>query len=189
MMLKTTTTMALLLLATTALADEYTIDPAHANARFAIDHFGTSTNHGGFYNLTGTVKYDAAAQTGFVDITIPVSSLNSGNSRFDTHLESADLFNAAEYPVMRFVSKQWHFADGKVSRVDGFLTLLGQTRPLSLTATKFNCYQSPILQKPVCGGDFETTLDRTQWGMNYLVNMGMSKNVKLNIQIEAAKQP
>ena len=188
MMLKTTTAAALLLLATSALANEYTIDPAHANARFAIAHFGTSTNHGGFYNLTGTVKYDAAAQTGFVDITIPVSSLNSGNSRFDTHLKSADLFNAAEYPVMRFVSKQWHFVDGKVSRVDGFLTLLGQTRPLSLTATKFNCYQSPILQKPVCGGDFETTLDRTQWGMNYLVNMGMSKNVKLNIQIEAAKQ-
>ena len=45
-----------------------------------------------------------------------------------------------------------------------------------------------MLKTEVCGGDFETVIDRTQWGMNYLVNAGMTKNVKLDIQIEAAKQ-
>ena len=45
-----------------------------------------------------------------------------------------------------------------------------------------------MLKAEVCGGDFETTIDRTKWGMDYLVSAGMSKNVKLNIQIEAAKQ-
>ena len=188
MMLKTTTTMALLLLATTALADEYTIDPAHANARFAIDHFGTTTNTGGFYNLTGTVAFDPKAQTGSVDVRIPVSSLNTGNARFDEHLKSADLFNAAQYPEMRFQSSKWHFKGNKVSSVEGTLTLLGQTHPVTLKATKFNCYNSPMLKTEVCGGDFETVIDRSKWGMNYLVAAGMSKNVKLNIQIEAAKQ-
>ncbi len=50
-----------LLLATTAgsaVAATYDIDPFHANARFAIDHFNTSTNVGGFYGLTGTVEFD-----------------------------------------------------------------------------------------------------------------------------------
>lgn len=39
--------------AVSANAATYKIDPYHANARFSIDHFGTSSNVGGFYNLTG----------------------------------------------------------------------------------------------------------------------------------------
>ena len=38
-----------------AQADTYKVDSHHTNARFAIDHFNTSTNTGGFYNLSGTV--------------------------------------------------------------------------------------------------------------------------------------
>ncbi|UOO81144.1 YceI family protein [Uruburuella testudinis] len=168
-------------------AAEYKIDSNHANARFAIDHFGTTTNTGGFYGLNGIVRFDPQAKTGSISVTIPVSSLNTGISGFDNHLKSADLFNAAQYPDIRFQSTQWHFSGNKVSSVDGLLTLLGQTHPVTLTATKFNCYQSPMLKAEVCGGDFETTIDRTQWGMNFGVAQGMSKNVKLNIQVEASK--
>lgn len=169
-------------------AADYTIDSAHTHARFAIDHFGTSTNQGGFYNLTGKVSYDPKAQKGFVDITIPVKQLETNIPHFDEHLKSADLFNAQKYPTMRFVSKQWHFRNGKPSKIDGQLTLLGQTHPVSLKVDKFNCYQSPILKAPVCGGDLSTTIDRTRWGMNYFVAEGFSKKVHLNIQIEAAKK-
>jgi polyisoprenoid-binding protein YceI len=102
-----------------ASAATYTIDSHHANARFAIDHFGATTNTGGFYNLTGTVAFDPKAQTGSVDVRIPVSSLNTGNARFDEHLKSADLFNAAQYPEMRFQSSKWHFKGNKVSSVEG----------------------------------------------------------------------
>ena len=171
-----------------ALAADYDVDSSHTNARFAIDHFGASTNHGGFYNLSGRLSFDAQAQTGFIDLAIPVSSVNSGNRKFDSHLKSADIFNAAEYPEMRFVSSKWHFQNGKVSSVEGNLSLLGKTRPVVLKAEKFNCYQSPVLRKEVCGGDFTATIDRTQWGMNYLVSMGMSKMVTLQIQVEAAKR-
>ncbi len=175
-------------LAAGAAAATYKIDPHHANARFAIDHFATSTNIGGFYNLNGTLQFDPAKRTGGIDLSIPVNNLQSGSTDFTQHLKSSDLFNAEKYPEIRFVSTRFHFKGNKVSRVDGNLTLLGQTHPVSLKATKFNCYQSPMLKAEVCGGDFETTIDRTKWGMDYLVSAGMSKNVKLNIQIEAAKQ-
>lgn len=64
----------------------------------------------------------------------------------------------------------------------------GKTAPVKLKAEKFNCYQSPMLKTEVCGGDFSTTIDRTKWGMDYLVNVGMTKSVRIDIQIEAAKQ-
>ena len=68
------------------------------------------------------------------------------------------------------------------------ITLLGKTAPVTLKATQFNCYDSPMLKREVCGGDFETTIDRTQWGMNYGVEWGFPKNVRLVVQIEAVKQ-
>ncbi len=176
------------LAATGAFAADYKIDSHHTNARFAIDHFGTSTNVGGFYNLSGNVQFDPQAKSGFVGITIPVDSFNTGNEQFDNHLKSADLFNAEQFPEIRFQSTEWRFSGNKVTEVAGMLTMLGKAHPVTLKATKFNCYQSPMLKAEVCGGDFETTIDRSQWGLDYGVAMGMTKNVKLNIQIEAAKQ-
>lgn len=179
-----------LLGAAPAMAANYTIDSMHTNARFTIDHFATSSNIGGFYNLNGNVQYDAKAKTGFVDITIPVKNISTGRPAFDQHLQSADFFNAVQYPTMRFVSDAWHFDhNGKVKSVTGKLTLLGKTHPVTLKASKFNCYHSPMLKTEVCGGDFETTIDRTQWGMNKFVDVIKgSRWVKLGIQIEAAKQ-
>lgn len=176
------------LLSTSAMATEYSIDPFHSNARFAIDHFKTSTNVGGFYGLTGTVNFDQKKRTGKVDIQIPVNTLQTGSKEFTGHLLSKDLFNAEQFPEMRFVSSKFNYAGKKLKSVDGHLTLLGKTAPVRLTATKFNCYDSPMLKTQVCGGDFSTTIDRTKWGMDYLVNVGVTKTVKIDIQIEAAKK-
>lgn len=177
-----------LVASTSALATEYNIDPFHTNARFSIDHFNTSSNVGGFYGLTGTVTADAQKRTGKIDITIPVKNLQTGSEQFTGHLLSKDMFNAEQFPEMRFVSTKFNYSGKKLKSVDGQLTLLGKTAPVRLKATKFNCYQSPMLKTEVCGGDFTTTIDRTKWGMNYLVDKGMTKTVKIDIQIEAAKK-
>lgn len=173
-------------------AATYEIDPYHANARFAIDHFNTSTNVGGFYNLTGQVSFEKDSYTGSLDVTIPVTNLQTGSEHFTDHLKSADLFHAEKYPSMRFESTKFHvIGKGKMRKliaVEGNLTLLGQTHPVRLKANKFNCYDSPMLKTEVCGGDFSTTIDRTKWGMDYLVDVGVSKNVRIDIQIEAAKK-
>lgn len=176
-------------LSVSAQAATYEIDPFHTNARFAIDHFATSTNVGGFYGLTGSVQYDQKARTGSVDITIPVESLQTGSQAFTNHLKSADLFDAQKYPTMRFKSTKFNYGwTGKLNSIDGQLTLMGKTQPVRLKVQKFGCYDSPMLKTQVCGGDFSATIDRTQWGMNYLTDIGMAKNVRLDIQIEAGKK-
>ena len=162
---------AALLAAGAANAANYEVDTFHTNARFTIDHFGTSSNVGGIYGLKGNMQFDLAKRTGSIDIALPLANLQTGSQDFTHHLQSADLFNAE-----------------KLVSVDGKLTLLGKTQPVKLTASKFNCYQNPMLKTEVCGGDFSTTIDRTKWGMNYLVKEGMAKNVRIDIQIEAAKK-
>ena len=166
----------------------YAMDPTHTFVTFEISHFGASTNRGRFDKKTGSVEFDRAGKTGKVDLSIDASSVNSGTPQFDKHLKSADIFNVAEHPQIRFVSDKFSFDGDKVSEVAGQLTLLGKTHPVTLKATQFNCYQSPMLKREVCGGDFETTIDRSQWGMNYGVDWGFTKNVRLVVQVEAIKQ-
>jgi polyisoprenoid-binding protein YceI len=165
----------------------YAIDPAHTYVTFEIGHFGTSTNRGRFDKKEGTIQFDRAGKSGKVDVSIDVTSINTGLEAFNKHLQSPDLFDAAKYPTIKFASTQVSFSGDKVSEIAGTLTLLGKTLPVTLKANQFNCYQSPMLKREVCGGDFETTIDRTQWGMNYGVEWGFPKDVRLVVQVEASK--
>ena len=180
--------LTLLALTTQAQAANYAIDPAHTYVTFEIGHFGTSTNRGRFDKKEGKVEFDRAAKTGKVEIAIDTKSVNTGFGAFNEHLQSADLFDAAKYPNVTFVSDKFNFSGDKLADVTGKLTLLGKTQPVTLKAVNFNCYDSPMLKREVCGGDFETTIDRTQFGMNYGIDWGFPKNVRLLIQVEAVKQ-
>ena len=166
----------------------YAIDPTHTFATFEIGHFGASVNRGRFDKKEGKISFDKAAKTGSVDISFDVASVNTGTANFDKHLQSADILNAEKFPKARFVSTKFQFAGDKVSAVEGNLTLLGKTQPVTLKANQFNCFESPMLKREVCGGDFETTIDRTAFGVDYGVNWGFPKNVRLVLQVEAVKQ-
>jgi polyisoprenoid-binding protein YceI len=166
----------------------YGIDPTHTFVTFEVIHFGTSTNRGRFDKKDGTIQFDRAGKTGKVDITIDTGSINTGTGPFDKHLQSKDFFNSAEFPTAKFSGDKFVFNGDKVSEVSGTLTLLGKTQPVTLKASNFNCYMSPIFKREVCGGDFEVTIDRTQWGMNTYVPAGARGDVRLLIQVEAIKQ-
>jgi polyisoprenoid-binding protein YceI len=166
----------------------YAIEPTHTFVTFEVSHFGTSTNRGRFDKKEGTVTFDRAGKSGKVEISIDAASINTGTGPFDKHLQSKDFFNAAEFPKLTFVGDKFSFNGDKVSEVAGNLTLLGKTAPVTLKATNFNCYQSPMLKREVCGGDFETTIDRAQWGMSTYLQPGAQGMVKLVIQVEAVKQ-
>ncbi len=176
------------MLSTLSHAATYELDPHHTAVRFSVDHFGTTTNAGGFYNLSGTFQYAPKDKKGFIGLTIPMGSLDTGIKAFDGHLKSADFFNVKKYPTAYFKSTAWQFEGDKVKSVKGDLTLLDKTHPVTLTATKFNCYDSPVLGTEACGGDFETTIDRTKWGITTFADGGMMKDIKLTIQVEGSKK-
>ena len=166
----------------------YAIEPTHTFVTFEINHFGTSTNRGRFDKKEGTVQFDRAGKSGKVDITIDTTSINTGTAPFDGHLKSAEILNVAAHPTARFVSDKFVFEGDKVKEVTGQFTLMGKTNPVTLKATKFNCYMSPMIKREVCGGDFEATIKRSQWGASYGINYGFSDDMRLVVQVEAVKQ-
>ena len=166
----------------------YAVDPTHTFATFEISHFGASVNRGRFDKKEGTVQLDKAAKTGKVELTIDTTSINTGVAPFDKHLQSADIFDAAKFPTAKFVGDKFIFEGDKLVSVSGDLTIKGKTQPATFKANQFACYQSPMLKREVCGGDFEATIDRTQFGVDYGVQYGFPKNVRIVAQIEAVKQ-
>jgi polyisoprenoid-binding protein YceI len=166
----------------------YAIDPSHTFVTFEANHMGTSTLRGRFDKKEGSVTLDKTARSGKADITIDATSIDTGVAALDTHLKSKDFFNAAEFGTARFSADKFAFNGDKVSEVTGTLTLLGKTQPVTLKASNFNCYINPLIKRETCGGDFETTITRTQFGMSYGLNYGLPDTIHLLIQIEAIKQ-
>ena len=180
-----------LLMASTAQSSDaasYVINPKNTSVRFTIEHFKTSATTGGFYNVKGQLQYNPILKLGNISLIIPIDSLNTGNKAINNNLKGANFFNMPRFPSAHFQSTNWYFNDSQVTRVDGDLTLHGETHPISLTATKFNCYQTSTAKNEVCSGEFSTTIDRTKWNINKFSLFGLTKNLDLKVQIEAMKQ-
>jgi len=166
----------------------YAIDPSHTFASWEIAHFATSTNRGRFNKTSGTVTLDKAAKTGSIDVTIDTTSLDTGTAAFTKHISSDEMLNVAAFPTAHFVANKFVFNGDKVTEVDGNLTLMGKTNPIVLKAQNFNCYMNPMVKREVCGGDFDATLVRSQYGVTYGLNYGFPDAMHLVIQVEAVKQ-
>ena len=164
----------------------YTVDPTHSGVTAESRHFGTSTVRSHFIAKAGNITIDPAAKTGKGEIYIDIASVQTGVPKLDTHLKGADFFDAAGYPEAKFTSTSFTFDGDKVTQIAGDLTMKGKTAPVVLKATNYNCYLSPGFKKQVCGGDFETTIKRTDWDVKYAVPF-VSDETKLIVQIEATK--
>lgn len=163
----------------------YVIDPTHTFVMYEMGHYGTTTNRGRFSTKDGIVRIDDTGKNGKVDIVMDMSSINTGVDLLNRHVQSKDFLNIAEFPTGRFVADKLNFSGDKVSEVDGTLTLLGQSRPVKLTASRFGCYMSPLINRQICGGDFETTVERSQWGVTWGIPFGFEDKIKLLVQVEA----
>ncbi|MEO8313095.1 MAG: YceI family protein [Caldimonas sp.] len=175
--------------ATVAVAEPATfvVDPQHTVVTFEIVHFGTSTHRGRFQSKEGSVTLDRTAKTGKADITVDVGTVSVPVASLEGTLKGERVFNVAQNPTARFVGDAFTFDGAKVASVAGTLTIMGKSQPATLKALRFNCYENGQLKREVCGGDFETTIQRSQYGLGFLPNVAPD-DVKLLIQIEAIRQ-
>lgn len=171
---------------TASFAQTYNIEPNHTYPSFEADHMGISLWRGKFTKTTGKIVLDKAAKNGSVDITIDASSLDFGHAKMNDHAKSADMFNVSKFPNVTYKSRALKFDGDKLVSVEGDMTLLGVTKPLTLTVHKFKCIEHPMLKREVCGADASAEFKRSDFGLNYALPR-FSPDVKLAIQVEALK--
>lgn len=171
-----------------AQVDSYTIDVTHTAVFYEYPHLDLSTSRGRFPVKGGSVQFDPTGRSGRVDLTIDTRNIDSGVALMSRKMQSADLFDSADFPTGSYVADRFEFDGDKLVAVQGQLTLRGRSNPVTLTAQRFNCYPNPLLKRRTCGGDFDTTIQRSQWGIDWGLGMGMPDAVHLLIQVEAIQQ-
>ena len=188
-MLKNVLFPALLLTGSLAGAEPvtYKVDPGHTVANFEVLHFNTSSNRGRLMAKEGSIVIDRKAKSGKADVTLDANTLSVAVPAFETTLKGARLFNVSQFAAVRFVGDAFTFEGDKIASVSGMLTMLDKTQPVTLKAVRFNCYENGQLKREVCGGDFETTVQRSQYGLGFLPNVA-PEDVKILLQIEAIQQ-
>jgi len=165
----------------------YRLDPLHSAVQFEVMHFNTSTLRGRFAMLNGQVTLDAAAQRGEVGLSIDTATVDTGLKVLDARLRQPDLLNSAGHPQAWFVASRFAYRDGQVNEVRGEFTLRGIGQPLALKALRFACRPDERLKTEVCGGDFEATLLRSDFGATFGLPF-VGDRVRLLIQVEAIRE-
>jgi polyisoprenoid-binding protein YceI len=184
---------AIVPLAATAAPESFTVDPYHSIPYFEVVHLNTSVIRGRFEKMTGKMTLDTAAKAGAIEISIPTATVSTGDSdkgdrprSRDEHLKSPDFFNVAEFPTMTYKGKATQFSGDHPAAIEGELTLLGVTKPVTLTVERWNCGPDPRSQgkRYFCGGNATGSFKRSDFGMKFIVGP-VSDEVRLWMSLEA----
>ena len=163
----------------------YEIDPAHTYPAFEADHGGgLSFWRGKINSSSGKITLDKAANTGTVEVTMDMKSIDFGHQGLNDHAQTPDIFDTAKFPTATFSGKLGGFKDGTPTTVEGNLTMHGVTKPVTLTINSFKC--APHRSgKEVCGADATAKINREDFGVSFGKSFGFDMAVTLRISVEA----
>ncbi len=164
-------------------------DKAHSEVDFAILHMSLSKVHGHFGNIGGKiVMNDADITKSSVEVTIDVSSIDTGNSMRDNDLKGAGLFDVQNFPTATFTSTSVA-KNGNNLTVNGNLTLHGVTKPVVLQVEGPTGPIPGMDKKPHAGFSASTTISRTAFGIGTkFPSAVLGDDVSLTIELDVAKQ-
>jgi polyisoprenoid-binding protein YceI len=147
-------------------ADKYVFEPTHSQVNFSYMHLGLSRQTQQLRTVSGELLLDAADLTkSSVDVTIDMTSIDTGVAKFDEHLKSADFFDTAQFPTATFKSTAVAAAGEGKLKVTGDLTLHGVTKPVVLDVTVNKLGEHPMAKKPAAGFNATTTVLRSDFGV------------------------
>jgi polyisoprenoid-binding protein YceI len=171
--------------ATAIPAGTYTADPVHSSAGFAVKHMlATFRGSFGTVNATVTVDEDGAAKlTG----SVPVASVVVKDENLAAHLQSPEFFDGEQYPEIRFDSVELN-VDGPVATLAGDLTIKGHTERITAEGSVVGPIEDPFGNTKL-GLQFETVVDRTQFGLNWNAPLPkggfmLANDVTLSVDLE-----
>ncbi|MDX7879471.1 YceI family protein [Acinetobacter nosocomialis] len=169
---------------------DYKIDPTHTATVFSWNHFGFSTPSANFSDIQGVIKVDnAKPANSSVNVTIPLSSVNTNVPALDKEFQQEAWFNAAKYPNITFKSTKVETKDKKHFKITGDLTVKGVTKPVVLDAVLNKQGEHPMAKVPAIGFNATTSFNRSDFGLgNYVPNVGDKITVNITTEATAASQ-
>ena len=177
----------------TATTTQWLLDAAHSQIQFKVKHLMISTVTGTFKNFEGSIESEGNDFTkAKISFSAEASSINTGSEQRDTHLKSADFFDAEKYPVILFNSTSATKLDDENFELHGDFTLHGVTKNIKLTVEYSGTAKDPwgntkagfFVYGKINRKDFDL-------GWNAALEAGgvlVSEEVKIECEIQLAKK-
>jgi polyisoprenoid-binding protein YceI len=164
-------------------------DKAHSEVDFSILHMGLSNVRGHFGNIGGTIVLNESDLTkSTVNVTIDVTTVDTGVAARDGDLKGPNFFDVAQFPTATFVTTSIA-KTGSALNISGNLTLHGITKPVVLQVEGPTGPVAGMDKKPHSGFSATTTISRTAFGIAPKFPAAVvGDEVKLTIDLDVAKQ-
>jgi len=165
----------------------YTIDPTHTQVHASYLHMGFSNISIRFNTVEGEFLFDPAKPANSsLNIKVPISSMDSGVAKLDSHLSGADFFDVEKFPDATFKStKVTEAGKGKLKLI-GDLTIHGVTKAVIFDVTINGVGVHPMRKTPSAGFDATTKIKRSDFGVGGYVPM-VGDEVTMHITMEASE--
>ena len=163
------------------------IDSTHTRVAFAVRHIQISKVSGQFTKLDGTVDFDEAEPAhSSVEVQIEAASIDTHCGMRDTHLRSADYFDAQKYPYLTFKSKRIEVVDDRHAEIHGDLTIKNNTHPVALNVEYRGLDEWPSGGRSA-GLTATAALNRQDYGFN-MNSLMLGETVDITIELEIVEQ-
>ncbi|WP_400193389.1 YceI family protein [Hymenobacter sp. B81] len=174
---------------------KWVIDPMHSEVQFKVKHLVISTVTGTFKTFDGQVETEGDNfETARVRFTADISSIDTNQAQRDTHLKSADFFDAENHPQLVFESTALRKTGGDTYKLSGNLTLRETTRPVELDV-EFGGTATDFYGNEKVGFEVTGKVSRKEYGLtwNGITEAGtivVGDDVKLyaNVQFNKVKE-
>lgn len=170
---------------------KWSIDPTHSEIGFKVKHMMFTNVKGLFNDYTADISFTNDLKEADINFEAKIDSIFTNNTDRDNHLKSADFFDAAQFPAIKFKSTEIK-GNGHDYEINGDLTIKGITKPVHFKAEYSGLMTDPWGNTKV-GLNLKGQINRKDFGLTYNAALEtggvlVGEDVKLNAEIQLIEQ-
>lgn len=170
---------------------KWEIDPTHSEVHFEVKHLEIATLTGRFDTISGTAEAEENFENAQFSFSADVNSINTNDEKRDTHLKSADFFDAERFPKITFNSTKFKRTGDTVFELIGKLTIKEITKPTILNI-KYGGTATDSWGNVKAGFQLKGKINRKDYGLmwNAIIEAGgvlVGEEIKIVANIELKK--
>jgi polyisoprenoid-binding protein YceI len=146
-------------------AGTYAIDPDHASMVARVSHLRYSWSIFRFDRVSGTMKWDPAnPANSSITAKVETASITSNVKGFAQDLSGNNFLKSAAFPEATFVSSAFRQMSTRRGKVDGQLTLMGKTKPVTFDVELIGAGKG-FADRPRIGVSARGTINPVDFGL------------------------
>ncbi|MCW3073681.1 MAG: YceI family protein [Flaviaesturariibacter sp.] len=175
------------------MATTWKLDPTHSEIQFKVKHLMITTVTGYFkkFDLEVETESDDFSTASRINFTADVDSIDTNNQQRDTHLKSADFFNAEEHGQITYTATKYE-TNGDEAKLRGELNIRGISKPVPVHVEFGGIVVDPYGQTKA-GFTISGKISRKEFGLTWSAvteagQVVVGDEIKIQGEIQLVKQ-